>query len=145
MAAAVADFRPVQKLTSKIKRAAGPPVLAMEPTVDILAAVAEQRRTTARPAVVIGFAAETQDLLANARRKLEAKKVDLLVANDVSAADSGFAVDTNRVIILDAGGGVDRLPLLSKAEVAERIVSRITALLPAATAPGMGNPGEKQP
>lgn len=129
MAAAVADFRPAHEAAQKIKRAEGTPVLALEPTVDILAAVGRQRQETGRPAVVVGFAAETQDLLDNARRKLQAKKLDLLAANDVSAADSGFGVDTNRVILLDAGGGTETLPLLTKAEVAERIVARIVALL----------------
>lgn len=129
MAAAVADFRPAHEAAEKIKRAEGTPVLALEPTVDILAAVGRQRRETGRPAVVVGFAAETQDLLDNARHKLQAKKLDLLAANDVSAADSGFGVDTNRVILLDAGGGTETLPLLTKAEVAERIVARIVALL----------------
>jgi len=143
MAAAVADFRPAQEAGQKIKRAAGTPVLALEPTMDILAAVVRQRQETGRPAVVAGFAAETQDLLDNARRKLGAKKLDLLVANDVSAADSGFGVDTNRVILLDAGGGTERLPLLSKAEVAEHIIARIIALLPAAEGSGAGQRREE--
>jgi phosphopantothenoylcysteine decarboxylase / phosphopantothenate---cysteine ligase len=143
MAAAVADFRPAHEAAQKIKRAEGTPILALEPTVDILAAVGEQRQATGRPAVVAGFAAETQDLLVNARRKMEAKKLDLLVANDVSAADSGFAVDTNRVLLLDPTGGVERLPLLTKAQVAEHIVSRIAALLAADGAPAAQEAGEE--
>jgi phosphopantothenoylcysteine decarboxylase / phosphopantothenate---cysteine ligase len=145
MAAAVADFRPAQEAEQKIKRAAGAPVLALEPTVDILAAVGEQRQATGRPGIVAGFAAETQDLLDNARRKLEAKKLDLLVANDVSAADSGFGVDTNRVILLDPDGGVESLPLLTKTQVAEHILSRIAALLPAAGRAATGKEGGGRP
>lgn len=140
MAAAVADFRPAHEAAQKIKRAEGTPVLVLEPTVDILAAVGRQRQETGRPVVVVGFAAETQDLLDNARHKLQAKKLDLLAANDVSAADSGFGVDTNRVILLDAGGGTETLPLLTKAEVAERIVARIAALLGAAGQEQEGQP-----
>lgn len=140
MAAAVADFRPAHESAQKIKRAEGTPVLVLEPTVDILATVGRQRQETGRPAVVVGFAAETQDLLDNARHKLQAKKLDLLAANDVSAADSGFGVDTNRVILLDAGGGTETLPLMTKAEVAERIVARIVALLG-----GTGQEKEGQP
>ena len=142
MAAAVADFRPAQEASQKIKRAAGPPVLALEPTRDILAAVGRQRQATGRPAVVVGFAAETQNLLDNARHKLESKKLDLLVANDVSAADSGFGVDTNRVTILDARGGAVSLPLLTKADVAEQLVARIVALL-AAVADMGSSPGKE--
>jgi phosphopantothenoylcysteine decarboxylase/phosphopantothenate--cysteine ligase len=68
-------------------------------------------------------------LLSNARRKLEAKQLDLIVANDISAADAGFAVDTNRVTILDAGGGEEVLPLISKSEVAQFVIERVVGLL----------------
>jgi phosphopantothenoylcysteine decarboxylase/phosphopantothenate--cysteine ligase len=81
------------------------------------------------PRVVVGFAAESQDLIANAQAKLTRKGVDLLAANDISANDAGFAVDTNRVILLDAAGGQEVLPLMSKAQVAERIIARVAALL----------------
>ena len=72
---------------------------------------------------MVGFAAETQDLLANARAKLARKGLDLIAANDVSAADAGFEVDTNRVTLLDASGGTEALPLMSKTAVAERILA----------------------
>ncbi len=127
MAAAVADFRPAQAADQKLKKARGVPTLPLEPTVDILAEVAKQRQETGRPRVVVGFAAETQDLLANAQAKLRAKRLDLIVANDVSAADAGFGVDTNRVTLLAADGSAETLPLLSKAEVAERVIERLIA------------------
>jgi phosphopantothenoylcysteine decarboxylase/phosphopantothenate--cysteine ligase len=128
MAAAVADFRPVRAADHKLKKDAGLPVLELERTTDILRAVAEVRARSGRPACVVGFAAETGDLLANARKKLQEKRLSLVVANDVSKADAGFGADTNRVTLIDSAG-VDELPLLSKAEVAERILERVGALL----------------
>jgi phosphopantothenoylcysteine decarboxylase/phosphopantothenate--cysteine ligase len=79
--------------------------------------------------VVVGFAAESQDLLENARAKLEAKRLDLIVANDITAADAGFAAETNRVVLLDREGGVEELPLMSKAAVAETVLDRVTRML----------------
>jgi phosphopantothenoylcysteine decarboxylase/phosphopantothenate--cysteine ligase len=125
MAAAVADFRPVELATDKIKKAEGPTTLGLEPTRDILMEVAEQRRETGNPRVVVGFAAETKDVIDQAQAKLKAKSLDLIVANDVSASDSGFAVDTNRVVLLDNWGESELLPLLSKADVAQRIIARL--------------------
>lgn len=129
MAAAVADFCPAQTADQKLKRARGVPTVTLEPAPDILAAVARRRQETGRPHVVVGFAAETEDLLANARAKLQAKGLDLIAANDVSATDAGFAVDTNRVTLLDADGTVKELPLMSKAEVAGKIVEKVIARL----------------
>jgi phosphopantothenoylcysteine decarboxylase/phosphopantothenate--cysteine ligase len=131
MAAAVADFRPEQAADQKIKKTndRSSLELSLARTVDILAAVKTQREATRTPKVVIGFAAETRGLIENARAKLESKGLDLIVANDVSAHDAGFAVDTNRVTLLDVGGGVEALPVLSKAQVAERVVERLAALL----------------
>ena len=77
----------------------------------------------------MGFAAESQNLIENAREKVLRKKLSLIVANDISAQDAGFAVDTNRVSIIDAGGGVEPLPLLSKAQVAETVMERVEKLL----------------
>ena len=128
MAAAVADFRPVRPADHKLKKGAGLPVLELERTTDILRAVAEVRARSGRPACVVGFAAETGDLLANARKKLQEKRLSLVVANDVSKPDAGFGADTNRVTLIDSTG-VEELPLLSKAEVAERILERVGALL----------------
>ncbi len=129
MAAAVADFRPARQASQKLKKRAGVPTLELEATTDILTAVKQQRSETGRPRVVVGFAAETENLLRNARQKLAAKGLDLIVANDVSAADSGFAVDTNRVTLLDAAGHEEALPLLPKDEVARRVIERTLALL----------------
>jgi phosphopantothenoylcysteine decarboxylase/phosphopantothenate--cysteine ligase len=131
MAAAVADFRPERAADQKIKKTGDTSGLDLNlvRTADILQAIARQREAMKKPKVVIGFAAETRDLLANAQAKLDGKQLDLIVANDVSAADSGFAVDTNQVTLLDAGGGVEALPVMSKAQVAERVLDRLTALL----------------
>jgi phosphopantothenoylcysteine decarboxylase/phosphopantothenate--cysteine ligase len=129
MAAAVADFAPAGAAGQKIKKEGGVPALSLQPTRDILEAVAAQRQETQRPQVVVGFAAETEDLLENARVKLKAKSLDLIVANDVSAADSGFAVDTNRVVLLDSWGSSQPLPLMSKTAVAERLLDRVIKLL----------------
>jgi len=130
MAAAVADYRPAQVAAQKIKKSAAGEglTLRLERTADILAAVAA-RPAPERPRVVVGFAAETEDLLANAEDKLHAKRLDLIVANDVSATDSGFEVDTNRVVLLTPDGGKEALPLMSKFEVAEHIMNRVAGLL----------------
>jgi phosphopantothenoylcysteine decarboxylase/phosphopantothenate--cysteine ligase len=133
MAAAVADFTPASTADRKIARADG---LALEltPTPDLLAevaaAAAEAERAGLPRPVLVGFAAETGSL-ARAPEKLRAKGVDLLVANDVSEAGSGFGTDTNRVTILDRGGAVEELPLLTKREVADRILDRVARALDA--------------
>jgi phosphopantothenoylcysteine decarboxylase/phosphopantothenate--cysteine ligase len=128
MAAAVADFRPTQTASKKIKRDKGIPSIQLEATPDILAAVSSQKVLTGKPRVLVGFAAESQELLRNARQKLHAKHLDLIVANDITGQDAGFGVDTNRVMILDAGGGEETLPLMTKAEVAEVILERVGGL-----------------
>jgi len=129
MAAAVADFKPVQRAEEKIKKQAAAPVIDLQVTPDILAAVAEYKNRKGFPRVTVGFAAESQNLLENARSKLRSKGLNLIVANDIRAADAGFAVDDNRVTLLDAGGGVEALPLMSKAEVAEIVLSRVVGLM----------------
>ena len=130
MAAAVADFKPEASADQKIKRGAITNYqLPLTKTVDILSAVAEQKEKIGKPKVVVGFAAETQNLIDNAREKVFKKKLSLIVANDVSAKDAGFFVDTNRVTIIDAGGGAQTLPLMSKAEVAEAVCERVERLL----------------
>ena len=130
MAAAVADFRPGRAATTKLGRDQGL-TLELEPTEDILAAVsaaiASPGASRRRP-VLVGFAAETGSL-DRAPEKLRRKGVDLLVANDVSEPGSGFGTETNRVTIFAADGGRDELPLLSKREVAERILDRVVAAL----------------
>jgi phosphopantothenoylcysteine decarboxylase/phosphopantothenate--cysteine ligase len=82
--------------------------------------------------VIVGFAAESQKLIENAQRKLEEKGLDLIVANDITAEDAGFAVDTNRVTLLDRDGGSEELPLMTKAAVAEEVLQRVVELLGAA-------------
>jgi phosphopantothenoylcysteine decarboxylase/phosphopantothenate--cysteine ligase len=134
MAAAVADFRPKAPATQKIKKADGVPEIVLEPTTDILAALGRAKRPGQ---VVVGFAAETERLRENAAAKLAAKRVDLMVANDVSASDAGFEVDTNRALLLGADGVVDETALLTKEELAGLVLERIAALL--------GGPPSAQP
>lgn len=129
MAAAVSDFRPEQGAGQKIKREAGPIHLVLEPTEDILRAVAERRTRTGFPRAVIGFAAEDRDLIENAAKKVNEKSLEFIVANDISAADAGFEVDTNRVSLVFPDGHIERWPLMSKEEVATRIVSKLAGLL----------------
>lgn len=124
MAAAVADFRPTQASGQKIKKESGLPQISLEPTVDILAEVARRKAGTGYPRRVIGFAAETQSLLENAAQKLERKHLDMIAANDITASDAGFDVDTNRVTLLFASGEHDTLPHGSKTEIAEAILAR---------------------
>ncbi|MFP5343588.1 MAG: bifunctional phosphopantothenoylcysteine decarboxylase/phosphopantothenate--cysteine ligase CoaBC [Candidatus Limnocylindria bacterium] len=135
MAAAVADFRPTTRADRKLERGAGLR-LDLEPTPDVLAAIASNvhRRAAGsaggrgdRP-VLVGFAAETGSL-DRAADKLRRKGVDLLVANDVAEAGSGFGTDTNRVSILAADGTRDDLPLQSKRDVGDAILDRVAALL----------------
>ena len=126
MAAAVADFKPIQIAAEKIKKDTGLASIELEPTVDILHQVANRRGSLANLKCVIGFAAETEDLLENARIKLKKKKLNMIVANDISATDAGFGVDTNRVILIKQDGSAESLPLMTKSEVAETIIE-ITA------------------
>lgn len=129
MAAAVADYRPLQSSSEKMKRREGVPELVLEPTEDVLGAVVERKGRSGSPQVIVGFAAESQDLVANAQAKLREKSLDLVVANDITAEDAGFSVDTNRVALIDRDGKVEELPLMSKAEVAERVLRRVVGLL----------------
>jgi phosphopantothenoylcysteine decarboxylase/phosphopantothenate--cysteine ligase len=138
MAAAVSDFRPATAATNKLERGAGL-TLELEPTPDVLAQIARIARGTDRqgdatyePMVprpfLVGFAAETGSL-ERAGDKLRRKGVDLIVANDVAEPGSGFGTDTNRVTILDADDGREELPLLSKREVADRLLDRVARAL----------------
>lgn len=129
MAAAVADFRPISSAEHKVKKANGIPDIKFERTPDILGEVQSEKAKNGHPQISVGFAAESKDLLNNARKKLEEKQLDLIVANDISASDAGFAVDTNRVTILDAGGGEEVLPLISKNEIAQFVLERVIGLL----------------
>ncbi|MFH1907454.1 MAG: bifunctional phosphopantothenoylcysteine decarboxylase/phosphopantothenate--cysteine ligase CoaBC [Chloroflexota bacterium] len=131
MAAAVADFRPKKIAADKLKKRDGIPQVELEAAPDVLETVAGLGSGEKRPGVVVGFAAESRDLMKNASAKLSSKKLDMIVANDVSAPDSGFAVDTNRVTLLFADGREESLSLMSKAEVAEAIIERVAAMLEA--------------
>lgn len=124
MAAAVADFKPKRAARTKLKKARGAPTIELVSTRDILGAVARKRRGC----VVVGFAAETGDPLPAARDKLARKKLDLVVANDVSRPDAGFDRDTNKVVLVDADGA-EELDTLPKDQVAERILDRLVGLL----------------
>ena len=130
-AAAVADFRPADPAAQKIKKAPGQEDLTVRlvRNPDILAEVAARRANLGWPRVVIGFAAETQDLLANAEAKLAAKKLDIIVANDVTEAGSGFGSDDNRVTLLYASGRQEPLPIMGKGEVACRVFEAALVLL----------------
>jgi phosphopantothenoylcysteine decarboxylase/phosphopantothenate--cysteine ligase len=124
-AAAVADYRPKHVAGRKIKKDEKVPEVTLEPTPDILAEIGKRKEGQ----VLVGFAAETEDLVANARKKLERKNLDLMVANDVGQPGAGFDGDTNIVKILDAQGGVEELPLQAKRSVADRILDRVVGLL----------------
>jgi phosphopantothenoylcysteine decarboxylase/phosphopantothenate--cysteine ligase len=129
MAAAVADFRPKNMAKDKIKKAGGVPQIELETTEDILKALAERKPETKCPRLVVGFAAESRDLLENAAYKLKSKGLDLIAANDISAEDAGFGVETNRVTLLFADGRQEALALMSKMEVAEVILGWVSKLL----------------
>ena len=129
MAAAVADFRPASTSADKIKRGGPSLSLSLEPTDDILRAVVERRAKSGMPAVVVGFAAESRDLVPNATAKRSAKGLSLIVANDITAADAGFGVDTNRVTLIGPDGAPEPLPVMTKAAVAEIVLDRVVRLL----------------
>ncbi len=137
MAAAVADYRPSAAAARKIKKGDGGEALTLElaRTTDILSELGRRRRErraagSSRGPVLVGFAAETDDLVAHAREKAASKGADLIVANDVTAPGSGFGTETNAVILVGADGSVEPLPLARKAEVADAILDRLRALLP---------------
>jgi len=125
MAAAVADFRPAEVYPGKIKRQDGVPTLRLEPTPDILAIIAPRRRPGQ---VVVGFAAETGNLLAHAAAKLQQKHLDFIVANDVSQEGAGFDVETNIVTFVFPDGRHKALEKMNKFEVAQRILDEVVAI-----------------
>lgn len=128
MAAAVADYRPERLVSRKLKRAEGPIQLKLKPNPDILRELGEKKNGR----ILIGFAAETEELVANASKKLREKNLDLIVANDVTQPGSGFEGNTNVATLLDRNGAVHPLPLMSKEELADRIYDYLLALRRAA-------------
>ena len=125
MAAAVADFRPAEIHPGKIKKKDGIPGLKLEPTRDILAEIARRRRSEQ---LVVGFAAETDQVLDHAARKLREKRLDLIVVNDLTQEGAGFDVDTNIVTLLFPDGRKKPLERMSKLEVANRILDEVVEL-----------------
>jgi phosphopantothenoylcysteine decarboxylase/phosphopantothenate--cysteine ligase len=123
-AAAVGDFAPVEQLSSKIKKQEESWSLQLVRTTDILAELGRKKTNQ----FLVGFAAESEDLIENSRRKLTAKSLDLIVANDISNQESGFASDMNQVTLIDTRGREEELPLLPKSEVASKIWDRIEEL-----------------
>ncbi len=126
MAAAPADFRPANIATQKIKKATSPDAIVLAPTRDILASTRDRRHAGA---VIVGFALETENLVANARRKLDDKELDIIVANSAVEAGSAFGADTNRVTLLSSDGSTEEISLRPKSEVADAILDRVGALL----------------
>ncbi len=123
-AAAVADYRPKHVAGRKIKKDETVPEVTLEPTPDILDEVGKRKGRR----ILVGFAAETEDLVVNARKKLQRKNLDLMIANDISQPGAGFDSETNVVKILDAQGGVQELPLQTKRSVADKILDRVVEL-----------------
>jgi phosphopantothenoylcysteine decarboxylase/phosphopantothenate--cysteine ligase len=134
MTAAVADYRPAQEAKEKLKRGqlGAKTAISLVANPDLLAELGKSRK--GKTPLLVGFAAETENVIENARQKLAQKRVDLIVANDVSEPNSGFAVDTNHVQLVDTSGEVVDVPPAPKSEVAHRIVDRIASLLAAPAA-----------
>jgi phosphopantothenoylcysteine decarboxylase/phosphopantothenate--cysteine ligase len=125
MAAAVADFRPATAVTGKLKKDRGTPEITLEPTPDILAGLGAVKRPGQ---VLVGFAAETDDVIANAQAKLLRKHLDLVVANDVSAPGTGFQHETNAVTLIRANGSLQEIALTDKRSIARALVDQVVAL-----------------
>jgi phosphopantothenoylcysteine decarboxylase/phosphopantothenate--cysteine ligase len=124
MAAAVSDFRPLEASDRKIKKNFALLQLKLEPTMDILKDLGE----TKEGRILVGFAAESDELVVNAREKLSRKNLDLIIANDIRAPGSGFAADTNRATMIDRAGTIVELPGMTKAELAARIIDKVVEL-----------------
>jgi phosphopantothenoylcysteine decarboxylase/phosphopantothenate--cysteine ligase len=122
MAAAPADFRPSTEAPLKIKKSKAAPQIALEPTQDILQSTIGRRK---KNSVIVGFALETNDGLKNAKEKLKAKNLDLVVLNNAGEPGAGFGVDTNRVVVINRKGDEENLPLMSKADLADVLLDRI--------------------
>jgi phosphopantothenoylcysteine decarboxylase/phosphopantothenate--cysteine ligase len=125
MAAAVSDYRPAEVAAQKVKKTDGPVNLSLVRTTDILRGLGQAKQDGL---LLVGFAAETENVLENAKGKLRAKGLDLIVANDVSRGDAGFGTETNAAVLIDAAGGQEDVPKTSKRELAERILDRVLRL-----------------
>ncbi|MBW1701921.1 MAG: bifunctional phosphopantothenoylcysteine decarboxylase/phosphopantothenate--cysteine ligase CoaBC [Deltaproteobacteria bacterium] len=125
-AAAVSDYRPKESARHKIKKGADRVTLELVKNPDILAQLGSKKK--ASPCVLVGFAAETKDLLDNAKEKLKAKNLDMIIANDVSRDDAGFESDTNKIKVIYRDGRVEDAPLMTKDEVADLVLDRIKPL-----------------
>jgi phosphopantothenoylcysteine decarboxylase/phosphopantothenate--cysteine ligase len=130
MSAAVADYTPVEKAAHKVKKGDGPLTITLNRTKDILGELGKLPSRKQKLPVLVGFAAETTDVVAYAQSKLTQKAVDLVVANDVSRADAGFDVETNAVTLVSPAGA-EELPLQAKSAVAAKILDRVEQLLAA--------------
>jgi phosphopantothenoylcysteine decarboxylase / phosphopantothenate---cysteine ligase len=122
MAAAPADFRPASEAPGKIKKGRAAPKIVLEPTEDILQSTISKRK---KKSVIVGFALETSDGMKNAREKLKAKELDLVILNDAKEAGAGFGVDTNRVTVITRNGKEEELDLMSKTDLAEILLDRV--------------------
>ncbi len=129
MCAAVADFKPANISNEKIKKEKGLKAIPLEPTKDILSEVAKMKKKRGSDLRVIGFAAETQDLKINAAKKLNAKTLDMIVANDITQPLAGFGSDTNQVLFLFSDGSTEQLPVMQKSDVAEKILQYLVSWL----------------
>jgi phosphopantothenoylcysteine decarboxylase/phosphopantothenate--cysteine ligase len=125
MAAAVSDFVPTVIPQNKIKRKEGEILLKLQPSVDILKEMGKRKKKQ----IMVGFSLETEDEIKNSKRKLKEKNLDLIVVNNPNVPGAGFEVDTNQVIIIDKTGRTEKLPLLPKKEVAEKVLDRVSSLL----------------
>jgi len=124
-AAAVSDYRPVRFSSSKIKKEADTLCLDLEKNPDIISEIGKKKGNK----IVVGFAMETDNLIENAKKKMCAKRMDLIVANNLSEAGSGFQYDTNIVTLIDRSGAIEKLPMMEKIDVADAILDRVSALL----------------
>jgi phosphopantothenoylcysteine decarboxylase/phosphopantothenate--cysteine ligase len=124
-AAAVADYRPKVFVREKIKKDDKPRAIELERNQDIIAEIGQNKKNI----VLVGFAMETKDLLANAREKLKKKNMDLIVANSLREEGAGFQTDTNKITIIDREGDVQSLPVMTKIEAAEKILEKVAGLL----------------
>jgi len=129
MAAAVADFKPKEIATDKVKKSSNLEQIVLAPTEDILKNVAAIKQKKKLDLKVIGFAAESEHLKENAAKKLKSKKMDMIVANDISDPEAGFGVDTNKVLLMYSDGSTEQLPKLQKIEVAEKVIQHLSSWL----------------